>query len=71
MKPLEPLFAALSGLRRTLTAGALASVMVLGTAACDDVLPDMDTEQGDDRDGDDDRDDDGRDGDRDGDDGDD
>ena len=66
MKLLAPLLSTLSFLRRFLAVGALAAFVVLGTAACDDVLPDVDVEQGDDDDGDQ-----GDDGDDQGDDGDD
>ncbi|MFD3688498.1 DNA primase [Nocardiopsis sp. NPDC058631] len=59
MKLLDPLLSALSVLRRFLAVGALAAFVVLGTAACDDVLPDVDVEQGDDEDGDEGQDDEG------------
>ncbi|MGW8527325.1 DNA primase [Nocardiopsis sp. NPDC055824] len=69
MKLLDPLLATLPVLRRVLAVGALSAFVVLGTAACDDVLPDVDTEQQDDGDQDDgDQDDDGDDQDGDGDD---
>jgi hypothetical protein len=56
----EPLLTALAALRRVLAVGALAAVVVLGTAACDDLMPNVDVEQGDDGDdGGDDGDDDG------------
>ncbi|MEE2037947.1 DNA primase [Nocardiopsis sp. CT-R113] len=71
MKLLAPLLSTLSFLRRFLAVGALAAFVVLGTAACDDVLPDVDVEQGDDDDGGDDDGDQGDDGDDQGDDGDD
>lgn len=61
----EPLLTALATLRRVLAVGALATVVVLGTAACDDLMPNVDVEQGDDGG------DDGDDGGDDGDDGDD
>ncbi|MFF4376132.1 DNA primase [Nocardiopsis sp. M4-0-055-GM] len=61
----EPLLTALAALRRVLAVGALATVVVLGTAACDDLMPNVDVEQGDDGG------DDGDDGGDDGDDGDD
>ncbi|MFF8763191.1 DNA primase [Nocardiopsis dassonvillei] len=64
----EPLLTALAALRRVLAVGALATVVVLGTAACDDLMPNVDVEQGDDGD---DGGDDGDDGDDGGDDGDD
>ncbi|GAA1451732.1 DNA primase [Nocardiopsis tropica] len=64
MKLLDPLLATLPVLRRVLAVGALSAFVVLGTAACDDVLPDVDTEQQDDGDQDDgDQNDDGDDGD--------
>jgi hypothetical protein len=65
VKLLDPLLATLPVLRRVLAVGALSAFVVLGTAACDDVLPDVDTEQQDDGDQDDDGDqnDDGDDGD--------
>lgn len=44
----EPLLARLAPARRVLMVVALASVTALGTAACDEVLPDMETEQGED-----------------------
>jgi hypothetical protein len=47
----EPLLTALAALRRVLAVGALATVVVLGTAACDDLMPTVDVEQGDDGDG--------------------
>ncbi|WAE71585.1 DNA primase [Streptomonospora nanhaiensis] len=53
MKLLDPLLATLPVLRRVLAVGALSAFVVLGTAACDDVLPDVDTEQQDDGDQDD------------------
>jgi len=62
----EPLLTALAALRRVLAVGALATVVVLGTAACDDLMPNVDVEQGDDGD---DSGDDGGDGGDDGDDG--
>ncbi|GAA0984889.1 hypothetical protein GCM10009551_034010 [Nocardiopsis tropica] len=63
MKLLDPLLATLPVLRRVLAVGALSAFVVLGTAACDDVLPDVDTEQQDDGDQDDgDQNDDGDDG---------
>ncbi|MEV6818717.1 DNA primase [Nocardiopsis dassonvillei] len=65
MKMFEPLLTALAALRRVLAVGALATVVVLGTAACDDLMPNVDVEQGDDGG------DDGDDGGDDGDDGDD
>jgi hypothetical protein len=70
VKLLDPLLATLPVLRRVLAVGALSAFVVLGTAACDDVLPDVDTEQQDDGDQDDDGDqnDDGDDGDDGGDD---
>ncbi|WP_372497311.1 DNA primase [Nocardiopsis dassonvillei] len=46
----EPLLTALAALRRVLAVGALATVVVLGTAACDDLMPTVDVEQGDDGD---------------------
>jgi hypothetical protein len=46
----EPLLTALAALRRVLAVGALAAVVVLGTAACDDLMPNVDVEQGDDGD---------------------
>ncbi|NKY80889.1 DNA primase [Nocardiopsis dassonvillei] len=69
MKAFEPLLTALTALRRVLAVGALATVVVLGTAACDDLMPNVDVEQGDD--GDDGGDDGGDGGDGGGDDGDD
>ncbi|WP_235432162.1 DNA primase [Nocardiopsis sp. RV163] len=48
----EPLLTALSALRRVLAVGALATVVVLGSAACDDLMPNVDVEQGDDGGGD-------------------
>ncbi|XKK38413.1 DNA primase [Nocardiopsis sp. ARC36] len=69
MKLLDPFLATLPVLRRVLAVGALSAFVVLGTAACDDVLPDVDTEQQDDGDQDDgDQNDDGDDGDDGGDD---
>ncbi|WP_249352473.1 DNA primase [Nocardiopsis akebiae] len=46
----EPLLTVLAALRRVLAVGALATVVVLGTAACDDLMPNVDVEQGDDGD---------------------
>ncbi|WP_325096991.1 DNA primase [Nocardiopsis alborubida] len=46
----EPFLAALAALRRVLAVGALATVVVLGTAACDDLMPNVSVEQGEDDD---------------------
>jgi len=61
VKLLAPLLSTLYALRRALAVGAVAGFVVLGTAACDDVLPDV--EQGEDDGGQDDGDDGGDDGD--------
>ncbi|WP_150243030.1 DNA primase [Nocardiopsis quinghaiensis] len=53
MRLLEPLPSTLAMLRRVLAVGALAAFMALGTSACEEVMPEMDTEQGEDEGGED------------------
>ncbi|OOC53420.1 MULTISPECIES: DNA primase [Nocardiopsis] len=46
----EPLPSTPAALRRVLAVGALAAAMALGTSACEEVMPEMETEQGEDGD---------------------